>query len=64
MSLKKKELLEGMVISDDTGDWYVAMVEEDGSVWIEPQHDCGKRSTTAIEIHSDRDLKGFRIVCL
>ena len=64
MSLKKKELLEGMVISDDTGDWYVAMVDEGGSVWLEPRHENGKRSTTAIEIHSDRDLKGFRIVCL
>ena len=62
MSIKKSELMEGMVLRNDRGEWYVSIVETDGTIWLENTRYDPKHPTPSIEIHRDTDLRGFRIV--
>lgn len=59
MSVSMKELIEGMTLTDDKGEWYVSLVDEEGVIWLDPCRDTGY--TSPKQIQSNKDLRGFRI---
>lgn len=59
MNVKIGDLMEGMTLKDDWGEWYVSMIDESGSVWLDPCREVDY--IIAKEIRTDEDLKGFEL---